>query len=286
MVGTNRDERARLLDVLPVDEQRLDLGGIATAVLEGGDGPPMVLLHGGIQAGGIIWWRVLPALTRTHRVIVPDLPGFGESAPARRLDFPTLRRWLAALIESTSAQPPTLVAHSAPGALAARFATEHGDLLGGLVLVDAAGLAPFRPSPGLLTALVRSSLRPTARSHDRLMARVMHRSDGLRQDAGEDWLAVSRYSVSRARTREVKNAMRQLVRAGTRPIADTELRRITASTVLVWGRHDPMVPWRVAEAASERLGWPLRGIDDAGHLPHVERPDAFRAALATVTGSG
>jgi len=63
--------------------------------------------------------------------------------------------WLDGLIELSCGEQPILVAHSTPGALAARFAVEHGDRLRRLVLVDAAGLAPFRPSPGLLVAAAR-----------------------------------------------------------------------------------------------------------------------------------
>jgi alpha/beta hydrolase fold len=104
--------REQLLDGLPLQARRRELDGITTVVLEGGDGPPLVLLHGGIRAGGVIWWRVLPRLASTNRLVVPDLPGLGESAPAARLDSGTLAAWLAALIQATCEEPPTLVAHS------------------------------------------------------------------------------------------------------------------------------------------------------------------------------
>ena len=72
------DARERLLAGLPVTERRLTLAGVSTAVLEGGDGPPVVLLHG--PAGNAAhWMRVIPALATTRRVIVPDLPGHGAS---------------------------------------------------------------------------------------------------------------------------------------------------------------------------------------------------------------
>ena len=78
--------RQRLLADMPVTERRLLLAGISTAVLEGGDGPPVVLLHGpsGYAAH---WMGVIPGLVATHRVIVPDLPG------PRRLGGD--RRWSA-----------------------------------------------------------------------------------------------------------------------------------------------------------------------------------------------
>jgi hypothetical protein len=70
--------RERLLAPMPVTERRLQLPGISTAVLEGGDGPPVVLLHGpGALAAE--WMRVIPDLVTTHRVLAPDLPGHGAS---------------------------------------------------------------------------------------------------------------------------------------------------------------------------------------------------------------
>lgn len=78
--------RERLLAEMPVTERRLQLDGVSTAVLEGGDGPPIVLLHGpsGYAAH---WMGVIPALVRDHRVVVPDLPGHGASEVAEgRLD--------------------------------------------------------------------------------------------------------------------------------------------------------------------------------------------------------
>ena len=74
------DARNRMLAGLPVTARTLDIDGIATSVLEGGDGPPLVLLHGGIECGGAMWAPVLTRLMEHHRVVVPDVPGLGESA--------------------------------------------------------------------------------------------------------------------------------------------------------------------------------------------------------------
>jgi len=71
--------RDQLLAAMPLTERQLQLAGVSTAVLEGGDGPPIVLLHGQGEFAAV-WIRVLPDLVRTHRVIVPDLPGHGASA--------------------------------------------------------------------------------------------------------------------------------------------------------------------------------------------------------------
>ena len=70
---------------MPVTERRIELEGIPTAVLEGGAGPPVVLLHGPGEFAAK-WFAVIPELVATHRVIAPDLPGHGASGGGGAVD--------------------------------------------------------------------------------------------------------------------------------------------------------------------------------------------------------
>jgi pimeloyl-ACP methyl ester carboxylesterase len=96
---TFENPRERLLAELPVIERRLSLNGVTTAVLEGGEGSPVVLLHG--PGGyGAHWLSIIANLATTHRVIAPDLPGHGESGmfaappdPGRRSELSVSLRW-------------------------------------------------------------------------------------------------------------------------------------------------------------------------------------------------
>ncbi len=62
-----------MLAGVPVSSRMLEIDGVATSVLEGGDGPPRVLLDGGIECGGVMWAPVLSRLTKRRRVVVPDV---------------------------------------------------------------------------------------------------------------------------------------------------------------------------------------------------------------------
>ena len=64
-----------------------------------------------------------------------------------------------------------------------------------------------------------------------------------------------------------------------KPVPDEELRRIRVPVEMIWGRNDRVMPFRHAERASAAYGWPLHAIDDAGHVPFVEQPQAFANAL-------
>ena len=63
-------------------------------------------------------------------------------------------------------------------------------------------------------------------------------------------------------------------------IAPADLARIAVPTTLIWGRHDLATRLAVAEAASERYGWPLHVVEGAADDPAVEQPEAFVRALS------
>jgi len=274
--------RAQLLDGLPVQERRLELAGISTPVLEGGAGPPIVLLHGPGEFAAK-WRRVIPDLVSTHRVVAPDLPGHGASEVRRGdLNADRVMQWLGELIHHTCPTPPTLVGHVLGGAIAARFAVRHGDRLERLVLVDSLGVARFRPSLRFALSMIRFMARPTERSYVAFMDQCSYDQGTLRQEMGEHWSPFVSYNVDRTRAPAVKRAVRTLMRnVGTPVIPPGELEQIAVPTALIWGRHDRANRLRVARAASIRYGWPLHVIEDSADDPMLDRPDAFLAALRT-----
>ena len=109
------EARRRVLAGAPVTERRVDLAGVSTAVLESGDGPPVVLLHGQGGWSGM-WLPVMGDLMGTHRVIAADLPGLGASElPDGPPGAARVLAWLGALIERTCPAPPVLVGASLGG---------------------------------------------------------------------------------------------------------------------------------------------------------------------------
>jgi pimeloyl-ACP methyl ester carboxylesterase len=276
------DPRQRMLADLPITERRLDAGGVATAVFEAGDGPPLVLLHGGIECGGAMWAPVVTRLALHHRVIVPDVPGLGESAPVPRLDSDTFARWFGAVLAQTHTDRPILVAHSLMGAVVARYAARHGDELDQLVVYAAPGIGPYRMPMTLRYVAIRFAIRPTARNAERFDRFALLDLDATRARDPNWFAAFEEYTRARAVVPHVKRTMRALVSTGTKRIGDDVLGGISVPTSLLWGRHDRMCPLTVAEHATEALGWPLHVIEGAAHAPHVEQPDAFVRTLTAL----
>jgi pimeloyl-ACP methyl ester carboxylesterase len=282
---TESSARARLLSGLPLEEHRLDVDGTATTVLEGGHGSPLVLLHGGIECGGAYWGPLIHDLAHHHRLVVPDVPGLGESDPVVALDRTAFDGWLAALLRLRCEEPPTLVAHSLTGTLAARFAVRRGDLLRRLVIYGAPGVGPYRMPLGLRVVALRFAVRPTEGNAERFDRWAFVDLDRVRRRDPEWFKAFSDYSRARAVVPHVKRTMRQLIRSCTKQVPHSELRRIDVPTTMVWGESDRFVPCDLARQAHARLGWPLHVIEDAGHATHVEQPEAFGRVLEDLTGT-
>lgn len=280
------DARAQLTASMPVTERRIRLAGISTAVLHGGTGTPVILLHGpsGYAAH---WLRVIPELVGTCQIVAPDLPGHGASdfgdAP---LNVERVVAWLAELIERTCTSPPVLVGQLLGGAIAARFACKHSDRIRRLVLVDTFGLAPFAPQPAFGQALHAFLAEPSEQTHQALWQQCAFDLDVAHKQLGPLWEPFTAYNVDRARTPSVLAAVHALMHQfAASAIPPDELAGIKVPTSLIWGRHDRATPVKLAEAASVRYGWPLTVIERAADDPSIEQPEAFLQALRRILGA-
>ena len=269
------DHRVRLLAGIPVNERRVDAAGIPTAVLEGGDGPAVVLLHGPGESA-VNWRWTIPDLLTTHRVVAPDLPAHGSSGSGDApLDADRAVAWLGALIERTCPEPPALVGHVLGGAVAARFAAQHGDRLRRLVLVDSLGLARFRPSVRFALGFLGFTARPSESTFERFMHQCAFDLDQLREGMGDDWTSFVAYNLGLARSDGGRDAARLFRKVGLPRIPSRELAAIRVPTTLIWGRHDRALRLGIAQKTSAHYGWPLRVIDGAADDPGRDQPEAF-----------
>jgi pimeloyl-ACP methyl ester carboxylesterase len=284
--SAGQEARQRMLTGLAVADRALPVAGVPTAVLEAGAGPPVLLLHSSGEFAAL-WSRVIPDLATTHRVVAPDLPGHGASRiGGGKWDAGRVLAWLAELIEQTCPAPPAVVGHGLGGAIAARFAADHGDRLGRLVLVDAFGLAAYDPAPSFGHALHSFMVQPAEDTRDALFDQCFVDLDRLRGQMGKVWEPLAAYALDRARTPDQQAALGTLMADfGMPALAAADLARIAVPTTLIWGRHDLQVRLSVAETANGRFGWPLHVIEDAGDDPAMEQPEAFLAALRADLGT-
>lgn len=272
----------RALSVTSARPRVVDVGGVATSILEAGDGPPLLLVHGGVESGALVWAPVLDRLATSHRVVAPTIPGLGESEPMAALDAGSFAAWLRGTMQTLDMDRPMVVAHSLGGSLAARFAADAPEALSGLVVYAAPGVGPYRMPPRLMYSAIRFSLRPSAANAERFDRFLLFDLDATRALHGSWYEAFDEYNRAKAAVKHVKKTMNRLVSLGTKRIPNEELSRIDAPVHLIWGRHDRMVPLTTATAAAECHQWPLHLVDYAAHAPHLEQPEAFLDVLRPI----
>lgn len=133
--------------------EEIRINDVALRVATGGEGEPVVLLHGW-GASHKIWRRVWDEFTKRFRVIAPDWPGFGASS---KPDGPYTMEWYAGLIgplmDAYRIESASVVGHSMGGCISAMFALRHPGRVRKLVLVNAVvqGATAFPIRTKLLT---------------------------------------------------------------------------------------------------------------------------------------
>lgn len=242
-----------------------------------GEGPPVVLVHG-LGGSWQTWLENIPVLGASNRVIAVDLPGFGQSEmlPAGS-PLDAYGDALATLFDRLELAGVALVGHSLGGLITGRFAVAHPERLRALVLVGAGGIAV---SPRRLAAIVRGFVVFNAVFRRPAVQRAVARRPRLRRLvlAGmmHDTERLSPELAAEVMPLMAADGFVEAVVAGGAVAGDSGVERVTTRTLLVWGRHDLILPVRSAEELAAKLrDGRLEVIEDAGHAPMIERPEEF-----------
>jgi len=279
-IQEREEDRARLLAGIEVKVKKIKLAGVDTEYLEGGAGAPVIFLHGPGESAE--WWmRVLPFVMKTHRVIVPDLPGHGASdVDLGKLDVEWIVKWLDELIDKSCESPPVLVGHILGGAIAAHYVLSNEDKIKQLLLVDTFGLSKFRPSPSFAFGMFKFLARPTPNSFESFLTHCLYDPTGFQREMAEKWLPFKRYNLSWIKKPGSSKVMNTMMKKLAMPVIPQEqLAAINIPVNLIWGRHDKALKLHIAQTAAERYNWPLSVIDESRDDPKLERPKVFVDAL-------
>ncbi len=240
--------------------------------LEGGEGPPLLWLHG--ACGAMAGDPIFAELTKRWHVYAPFLPGYGETEECGSLrDMLDFTLHTADVAEALGLKDPLLAGHSMGGMIAAEMAATAPNDFSRLALVASAGLwLDDHPIPDIFTLLPYEM--PGYLFHDpEAGAKLM--TAGLNFD-DPDFLKA--YLIRNAR--QMGMAGKLLFPVPYRGLGD-RLYRIRAKTVLVWGESDRVVPPIYGPAFAEGIaGANLITIPEAGHMVITEKPVEVAAAIA------
>ncbi|GGL10736.1 alpha/beta fold hydrolase [Caulobacter rhizosphaerae] len=255
-------------DALPwrlPEMKTLQIGGQSIAYYDQGSGPAIVLVHGMSGSASLEWGRVIGPLSRDFRVVAPFQIGFGPSSqPDLPYDAETFVSYLGGLITSLGLDRPVMVGESFGGWVVGHYALAQGgpSRLGGtvpaiskLVIVDGAlqikGPPPAGPNPP------RSINDPA-----------------IGAQAG---------AVFEGRPRPDNSLVTSRVVGGSiirQSLDDARLAQIKTPTLVIWGDADELFPAERGRAYAQVIpGARFSLIAGSGHIPSVERPQAFLKAL-------
>jgi pimeloyl-ACP methyl ester carboxylesterase len=278
---------------LPGFEERENTdAGARIRYFAGGDGPPLLLVHG---LGGMAsnWRLVAPVLAAGRRVIVPELPGHGGSGRLRGASsLDPFADAMLAVAEAESAVPAPWVGHSLGGLVALRAAGRRPEAVTGVVLAAAAGISSSS-RVGEATVTLLGVLRPGRLagrhrewvSRSRLGRTLTFGWWGVADPAALDPAMAEAFLAGPPQHTDTLTAGRALV--ATDPRGDLD--RVRCPCLCLWGANDNWVPLQDGMEYARRLRAPLRVIADCGHLAIGERPDvvtrAIREFLARLDGA-
>ena len=269
-----------------VVEEHVRVNGVDLFTRTVGDGPDVIVMHGGPGAHHDYLLPQFDALAQGRRLRYYDQRGGGKSQVSRDTEVgwrdPTAD--LDGLISFWNAEPATLLGYSWGGLLALLFATEHPERVGRLALVSAAPVHAGARREFQQRLSERMKAPAIVRARDELRQSGLRESDpeAYRKRAFE--LSVAGYFAHPARAHgltpfRVTGRTQQAVWSS---VSDYDLRDKLASlsvpALVLHGQHDA-IPISSAEETASLLGAELVVFEHSGHVPYVEEPHKFVATL-------
>ncbi|HET7574167.1 MAG TPA: alpha/beta fold hydrolase [Solirubrobacterales bacterium] len=267
--------------------QTVGVHGRSVSYLEAGEGPVLLLIHG--IAGTCENWReVIEPLAARHTVIAPDLPGHGASeAGSGDYSIGALASGLRDLLLTLEHERATLVGHSLGGGVAMQLAYQYPEMVERLVLVSSGGLGPE------VSLVLRAAALPGADPFISATAGLGQRvggavgrglsAIGLRPNADVAEVLRGYASLTDPDRRAAFLAtLRSVVGTGGQRVDATDRLYLAEllPVLILWGARDSIIPVRHGEDAAQAIpGARLEVFEDVGHLPQLEAPGRFIAAL-------
>lgn len=253
-------------------EKTVTVGPHQVHYLAGGTGEPVVLLHG-IFAEKDHWVDFARPLTGRFHVIVPDLPGFGESGrlPEQSYDYATQTERLKDLLDALGLQRVHLAGNSMGGTIAALFAIAHPERVASVALIGAPhGIRS--PQPSAMDAMVDAGKTPLIAHNATEFAQMMELVFAKQPFLPYPILQATQEAALRNADSNLRLWQAQLK---DRYLLDTRIAAVPQPTLALWGEKDHVFDVSATAVLHARLPHAqVEVLPGLGHLPMMEAPRA------------
>ena len=279
----------------------VEVGNLRVHHTYGGHGSPVVFIHGLGSSGYMEWRQTLESVAVRHRVLAPDLPGYGRTdKPRARYTVPFFARFVRRYMVERNLRSAALVGASLGGRIALEVALGEPRLVRKLVLVNTLGLGRPNVSAaqfayGLVTLprvgeavmnLARDALRwAPPRMIRRVAGRYAGVSTDLEKTMDDAYLSDLREMYGAdgfhdAYLSTVRSLINPRALFGGQHDVTRRLNELKIPVQLIWGADDPLFPIAHASRAQSLMKHArLAIIDGAGHTPQAEKPAEFNRVL-------
>jgi pimeloyl-ACP methyl ester carboxylesterase len=258
--------------------RQVEVDGCTVFTRDTGTGPPLLLVQG-LGHSSTAWLRTIPTFARTHRVLAPDMPGFGRSdAPDVAYDPPYFARFILDFVTALELGPVDAVGNSLGGVAIALAALDQPSVFRSVVLVDPIGFT-VPPTPPLDKVMLAFTALWMSLPRTRPLIRAGYAA-GFFDPTTLDEATVDEIEV-RATSERARHVARKSLRAIFHFSKHLEqfharLSGLKPRTLVVWGKNDLVLPSKDIEVV--RRVFPQARIDvldRCGHFPHIEQPEAL-----------
>lgn len=248
-------------------EEVTQVAGTSLAIVKGGTGKPLLVLHEELGYSGWISWHA--ALAKEHSLLIPIQPGLGKSPKIDWIrNIHGLAMFYSWVLRDLHLAPLDVIGFSTGGWIAAEMATINAKQFNKMVLVGPAGIKPPDGEiADVFSITARTSLNMSVYNHEAPEFAKLYGGERTPEqfEAFED-----------ARTENARLTWEPIM---NNPVLANFLEGVRGlPTQIIWGREDAIVPVSAAECyrkALKNTDVNVTIYDECGHRPEVEKPAEF-----------
>lgn len=242
---------------------------------QGGQGTLLLLIHGGIGNAEVHWGPVWHLLAEKYTVIAPNLPSFSGTGPLARAGFAQIADWVVQLMDALNIESAHVLGNSFGGGVSRLLASRHGSRVKRLILVNGGAIPNIPP---LVGRMMQSSI---FNGLFNIIRKQTFTYKGLAPMFADKSFLTDEF-IARADSDSI--GFVTLMRQSAAEAIGTEVIP-QIPTLVLWGEADKFTKISMGQNLAQMIpNAKLRVLQNAGHMPQIEKPEEFVDVVGNFLG--